>query len=154
MFEKQTFFSQKDISWDKKAKKDKLFTFLKIACACIALIAVLIIAYASYLQGKYLSLRVFDKKIDAIEVIEYEKEPFRSGVKSGSIVTDNTVLDKFSNELNRQKISTVVKNTSNTVLFITFEDDSKNIAYYDNGKVGLNYGKVWLDVDTSDIIKE
>ncbi len=102
-------------------------------------------------KSKYLSLGLFDKKIAAVEIIEYEKEPFRSGVKNGAIITDIGTLDLLMRELNSQKICPVPENPANTVLFITFEDNTKINAYYADGKIGLNYGSVWLNIFGAEI---
>lgn len=148
MFEKQTFFAE---NYNTGAKRQRLHLILKITCLAAVGILLLFIAYASYLQSKYLSLGLFDKKIAAVEIIEYEKEPFRSGVKNGAIITDIGTLDLLMRELNSQKICPVPENPANTVLFITFEDNTKINAYYADGKIGLNYGSVWLNIFGAEI---
>ena len=106
----------------------------------------LLIAILTYFQSTYLSLQVFDKEINRVELVVYESEPFNSEITDIIFVEDQIFHEDLSNRMNMQNIVLSHPEMTSTVLFIYYKNDTILNAYVYGDKLGLNYGQVWLNV--------
>ena len=104
----------------------------------------LLMAILSYYQSMYLSLRIFDKEIQRVELVIYESEPFNSAITDIIFLEDQVFQSMLSKKMNMQAIALSHPKMTSTVLFIYFKNNTVMNAYVYGDKLGLNYGQVWL----------
>ena len=107
----------------------------------------LLIGILTYFQSIYLSLKVFDKEINKVEMVTYESEPFNSEIIDIIFIEDRIFYTALSKKMNMQDIALSHPQITSTVLFIYYKNDTILNAYVYGDKLGLNYGQVWLNVN-------
>jgi hypothetical protein len=120
-------------------------------------IFVLVTAFTSVQQSRYLRLRIFDKEIVSMELVEYEDVAFESDILSSKTLEDDNeeIFQDLMDAMNMQNIAFIHKKTTSVVVFFYYEDGSVMNAYIDGNKMGLSYGSVWIKVKgLSEILKQ
>ncbi len=116
--------------------------------AALVLFIVLAIL-ASYLNF-YLRIRGFDlEAVERIEYIEYQGEPFSSGIKLKkgiSLEEDPSIIGRIREELTLSNRVRVDSQPSNRMLFFYHGDGRILNAYVQGDLLGFDYGRSWIRV--------
>ncbi len=120
--------------------------YITIGAGIFFSIFFLLMAISTYYQSTYLSLKIFDKEIQRVELVTYESEPFNSEIKDIIFLEDPIFHASLSEKMNMQDVALNHPQMASTVLFIYYKNNIIINAYVHGDKLGLNYGQVWLNV--------
>lgn len=98
-----------------------------------------------------------NKKLEKIEYIKYEDEPFMSIVlEKKSITSTKSEAYKLLKNIDTYKPKILnTKDYTNEILYYHFKDKTKLICYIDNDCIGVDNAKTWIKgVDINSIKKQ
>lgn len=120
--------------------------YITVGVSIVFSIFFLLIGILIYFQSTYLSLQVFDKEINRVELVAYESEPFNSEITDIIFFEDQFFYISLSKKMNMQDVALMHPQMTSNVLFIYYNNGTIMNAYVYGDKLGLNYGQVWLKV--------
>ena len=118
-----------------------------LAAALLCSAAVYRIYEVTQAQCAYLKLGLFDEDILSVTLVEYEGEPFRSGIAYEKKYSDSLLLKRIKDVLNCQQAVTLADRDTNRVLFIEYGNREKLTVMLYEDALGLEYGSICFSAE-------
>lgn len=116
---------------------------------CLALSILLVSVFIPRWLFKFHIGKMGLEKVERIEYVEYEGDPFCSSIKIKKVASrgDNrNTINDFLDKISRVNKKERAMNNSNKVLFFYYDNGKILNAYIKDNYLGFNYGKTWLEI--------
>ena len=119
-----------------------ILILLLLAAAMLCTAALYRIFEVTQAQCAYLKLGLFDEEIISVTLVEYEGEPFRSGISYEKKYLDSALFNSIKDTLNAQRVVLPADRNTNRVLFIEYRSsETLTVMLYEDA-LGLEYGRI------------
>ena len=134
--------SSADMTDQTNRYRTNILILLLLTAALLCAAAVYHVWEVTKAQCAYLKLGLFDEDILSVTLVEYEGEPFRSGIDNEKKYTDAHRLNRIKDALNGQQTVLTADRVTSRVLFIEYRSgETLTVMLYEDA-LGLEYGRI------------